>query len=145
VRGEVTVVLSTDRVERLTRGAVLYSNERTLVVASARRQRDGWLVRFEGFDDRDAAESLRGTTLFTDSLPDDTPGDALWVHEVVGAEARDTEGNRLGRVAAVEANPAHDLLVLDDGTLVPSVFVVEHGPDGLVVDPPPGLLDVNRP
>ena len=53
-------------------------------------------------------------------------------------------GNTLGRVAEVEANPAHDILVLDDGTLVPFVFVVEQEPGVLIVDPPDGLLDVNR-
>jgi 16S rRNA processing protein RimM len=44
-------------------------------------------------------------------------------------------------VVAVEANPAHDLLVLDDGALVPVVFVVEHTPGRVVVDPPAGLLE----
>jgi ribosomal 30S subunit maturation factor RimM len=57
---------------------------------------------------------------------------------------RDVRGNVLGRVAEVQANPAHDILVLDDGTLVPFVFVVEQERGVLVVDPPDGLLDVNR-
>jgi 16S rRNA processing protein RimM len=53
-------------------------------------------------------------------------------------------GNVLGRVSDVEANPAHDILVLDDGTLVPFVFVVGQEPGVLIVDPPDGLLDANR-
>jgi 16S rRNA processing protein RimM len=44
-------------------------------------------------------------------------------------------------VVAVEANPAHDLLVLENGGLVPMVFVVEHVGDRVVIDPPDGLLD----
>jgi len=40
----------------------------------------------------------------------------------------------------VEANPAHDLLVLDGGGLVPMVFVVEHAEGRVVIDPPEGLL-----
>jgi 16S rRNA processing protein RimM len=63
---------------------------------------------------------------------------------VVGAEVRDRSGQVLGRVTTVEANPAHDLLVLDDGALVPAAFVVEHELGHIVVDLPPGLLDVNR-
>ena len=47
----------------------------------------------------------------------------------------------LGRVAAVEANPASDLLVLESGALVPMVFVVEAAAGRVVVDPPAGLLD----
>ena len=49
-------------------------------------------------------------------------------------------GRRPG-VLAVEANPAHDLLVLEGGGLVPMVFVVEHEGDRVVIDPPDGLLD----
>jgi 16S rRNA processing protein RimM len=47
----------------------------------------------------------------------------------------------LGTVAAVEANPASDLLVLDGGGLVPLTFLVTAEPGRLVVDPPAGLLD----
>jgi 16S rRNA processing protein RimM len=62
----------------------------------------------------------------------------------VGASVTDTHGVAHGTVVAVEANPAHDLLVLDDGTLVPIVFVVEHRPGVVIVDPPDGLFDLAR-
>jgi 16S rRNA processing protein RimM len=140
----VTVTLSTDRPERVAPGAVLYAGERELVVATARHHRGRWLVRFEGVEDRTAADALRGAVLGASSLRDEVTPSGLWVHELVGAEVRDASGEVLGRVVAVEANPAHDLLVLDDGTLVPAVFVVEHESDLVVVDPPAGLLDVNR-
>ena len=39
VHGEVTVMLRTDRPERTAPGAVLYANDRELVVESARRGR----------------------------------------------------------------------------------------------------------
>jgi 16S rRNA processing protein RimM len=143
VRGEVVVMLHTDRPERTTPGAVLHAGDRTLVVASARPHQGRWLVRFEGITDRNSAEELRGATLVGEALDD--PGEGrIWVHELVGEEVRDTDGTALGRVAAVEANPAHDLLVLDDGTIVPIVFVVDRAPGVLIVDPPDGLLDVNR-
>jgi 16S rRNA processing protein RimM len=143
IRGEVVVMLHTDRPERTTPGAVLRAGDRTLVVASARPHQGRWLVRFEGITDRNGAEELRGATLVGEPLDD--PGEGrIWVHELVGEEVRDVRGNVLGRVADVEANPAHDILVLDDGTLVPFVFVVEQEPGVLIVDPPDGLLDVNR-
>ena len=137
------MTLRTDRPERTARGAVLYADDRRLVVESARPHQGRWLVRFEGVADRDAAEELRGATLVGEPLDD--PGEGrVWVHELVGAEARDVLGNALGRVTAVEVNPAHELLVLDDGTLVPMVFVVEQAPGVVIVDPPEGLLDLNR-
>ncbi len=60
----------------------------------------------------------------------------------IGCEVVDRAGRHLGRVTAVEANPASDLLVLEGGGLVPLRFVVEHGAGRLVVDVPDGLLRV---
>jgi 16S rRNA processing protein RimM len=144
LRGEVTVTLTSDRSERVEPGAVLHAGERDLVVATSRPHRGRWLVRFEGVEDRSAAEHLRGAVLTAAPLAASRDTDELWVDQIVGAEVRDTGGRVLGRVSAVEPNPAHDLLVLDDGTLLPAVFVIDHSPTAVVVDPPPGLLDVNR-
>jgi 16S rRNA processing protein RimM len=141
--GEVGVSATTNRDERFTPGSVLYAGGRALVVSSARRHGGRWLVRFGGVDDRTAAESLQGVTLTGDPL-DTLADDEHWVHETIGRDVLDRDGRVLGHVVAVEANPAHDLLVLDDGTLVPMVFVVDDDTRGLVVDPPEGLLDVNR-
>ena len=151
IRGEVIVEAVSNRRERFTAGSVLHAGERTFSVRRAslhggpdpagRMSRDRWIVSFEGVEDRNTAERLRGTVLSGDPLdPDDTAGE-LWVHELVGSEMFDPGGTALGRVAAVEANPASDLLVLESGHLVPMVFVVEAGGGRVVVDPPAGLLD----
>ena len=145
LRGEVAVTFVSDRPERTERGATLVAtteagNERALVVASARPHQGRWLVCFEGVDDRTAAEELRGCTLLADELP--TRADELWVHDLVGAPVVDVGGTDLGRVIAIEANPAHDLLVLEGGALVPITFVVEHDAERIVVDLPEGLLDL---
>jgi 16S rRNA processing protein RimM len=139
LRGEVAVTFTTDRDERHEPGAVLYADGRTLVVETARPHQGRWLIRFAGVDDRDAAIALRGARLH--AAPLDHDDDQLFVHQLVGAELVDVAGRSHGRVVAVEANPAHDLLVLNDGTLVPVVFVVEHTAGRVVVDPPAGLLE----
>lgn len=69
----------------------------------------------------------------------DPAAEGVWVHQVVGLEVVDTAGVGHGPVAAVQPNPAHDLLVLEDGTLVPAVFIVEIE-DRIVVDVPEGLF-----
>ena len=138
LRGEVVVRLITDRLERLAAGTVLQSTSGAMEVLAARPHQSGHLVRFAGVDDREAAERLRGTVLSAPALED--PG-ALWVHELIGADVVDLDGNACGRVVAVEANPASDLLVLESGGLVPLHFLVETSPGRLVVDPPAGLLD----
>ncbi len=141
LRGEVMVTLSTNRHERMTAGAVLYAGDRALVILEAHEHQDRWRVQFEGVDDRDAAEALRGAVLTGDPFGDAPEGEA-WVHELIGNEVHDRAGTMLGRVTSVEDNPAHDLLVLDNGALVPMVFVVEQRDGVVVVELPDGLLDL---
>lgn len=122
---------------------------RSMVVASARPHQGKWLVRFDGVDDRTAAETLRGCMLTAEPLADSAPApdggeasDVLWVHELVGSRVRDTHGVDRGTVVAVQANPAHDLLVLEGGALVPVTFVTEHAGGEIVVDVPDGLFEL---
>jgi len=144
LRGEVAVTFTSNRPERAEPGSVLYAGARELVIEASRPHQGRMLVQFAGVDDRTAAERLLGVELTADPLAGgvELDDDELWVHEVVGAEVVDRAGTRVGRVTAVEANPAHDLLVLDGGTLVPMVFVVEQRDGVLVIDPPDGLLDI---
>jgi 16S rRNA processing protein RimM len=145
LRGEVAVTFSSNRPERAAPGAVLFAGDRELVVEAARPHQGRMLVHFEGVDDRTAAERWLGAELTAAPLPAagvELDDDELWVHEVVGAEVVGRDGALLGRVVAVEANPAHDLLVLDGGALVPMVFVVEQRDGRLVIDPPDGLFDL---
>jgi 16S rRNA processing protein RimM len=141
LHGEVTVVPITNVPSRFAPGAELFVDDRMYVVASARPHQDRWLVRFDGVDDRNAAEALRGRVVSAESL-DDAPEGEVWVHEMIGAVVRDLAGVELGRVVAVEANPAHDLLVLEGGALIPMVFVRSHEDGVVVVDPPEGLFDL---
>lgn len=137
IRGEVAVKLVTDRTERLAPGTVLVTVAGEREVAAARPHQDGYLVTFMGVTDRPGAEGLRGPLR---APPLDDP-DTLWVHELIGSEVADLDGTVHGRVTAVEANPASDLLVLDDGRLVPLRFVVGTATGRVTVDPPAGLLD----
>lgn len=141
LKGEVVVDFSSDRVERRSPGAVLRTTRGDLVVASAHAFQLRWRVRFEGIDDRNAAERLRGLVLQAEPLQES--GDRLWVHELIGAEVADADGRILGRIDAIEANPAADLIVLDGGALIPVVFVVSSSPGRVNVEIPAGLLEIN--
>lgn len=138
LNGEVTVKLVTDRQERLAPGTVLHTASGTLEVVASRPYQAGHLVSFSGVHSRDAAEALRGATLLAPPLEDP---DAFWVHELIGSAVVGIDDVEHGRVVAVEANPASDLLVLEGGGLVPLRFVVERSADRVVVDVPAGLLD----
>lgn len=140
VRGEISVHLVTDRTERLDVGARLLVGPTWCTVRSARRTNDRWLVAFEEIDDRDAAERLAHLPLRAEALDERDGG--LYVDELIGAEVVEVGGTARGRCVAVVANPAHDLLELADGSLVPVVFVVGVEPGVVTIDPPEGLFDL---
>ncbi len=135
------VSLTTERTERLDPGSVLETERGPLTVVSSSRHQDRWIVHFDGFTDRDQAETWRGVVLQAEPL-DDGDDDALWVHELVGTRVVLPDGTPVGTVTEVEANPASDLLVLDSGALVPVVFVTDTSADQLTIDPPEGLFDL---
>ena len=138
--GEVTVTLVSNRPERLAPGSELQTDEGTLQVAGARPHNRRHLVTFAGIDDRGKAEALRGLVLRAAPITDP---DELWVHELIGARVVEVSGTDRGRVSAVVANPAGDLLELVDGTLVPLRFVVDAVPgERIEVDPPDGLFEL---
>jgi 16S rRNA processing protein RimM len=141
LRGEVVVVPVSNQPARFDVGSQLWLDERPVTVTTSRPSKGAFIVRFAGVDDRNAAESLRNALLTGEPLGAAPEGE-VWVHEVIGLPVRDRGGRTLGSVVAVEANPAHDLLVLDEGALIPMVFVVEQLDDALVVDVPDGLLDL---
>lgn len=141
LRGEVIVELVTDRTERLDPGSVLVVGDartRTLEVLQSSAHLGRWIVAFRDVATREEADDLRGEALFAEPISDD---EALWVHELIGSAVLDSkDGSALGTVLSVESNPASDLLVLEDGALIPVRFVVEHAPGRVVVDVPDGLL-----
>jgi len=153
VRGEVAVELLTERLERVAPGAHLFAGSRRLVVSSSRptgstsaNRRGGrgsvFLVRFEGIAERNGADALRGLTLFAEGIPGEADDvGATWVHELIGCIVVEVDGTERGAVAAVEANPAADLLVLESGALVPLNFVESVVDGRITVDVPAGLFE----
>lgn len=140
LRGEVVVELVTNRPGRLAAGTEIAGPHGPLRVRASRPFQTRHLVQFDGVDTREQAEVLRDFVLRAEPL-DDADSDALWVHEIVGWEVRDTSGTLLGTVQALQDNPASDLLVLDNGGLVPCRFVVRSANGVVTVDVPEGLLD----
>ena len=101
LRGEVVVDMTSDRPERVTRGAELATATGPLVVMEARPHQDRWLIRFDGCTSREAADALRGTVLWAEPLDDE---DELWVHELIGCTVVDAEGIERGTVESVQDN-----------------------------------------
>ncbi|MEM9042044.1 MAG: ribosome maturation factor RimM [Actinomycetota bacterium] len=136
LRGEIFVQLTTDRVERAEPGSRFWAQGGDLTMRSSRRSGAGRLIAaFDEIADRTAAERMVNVELFAEPLDDP---DAMWAHDVIGTRVVDQHGVERGEVVSLVENPAADLLELDDGSLVPSNFVV-------VVDLDRGVTDVDVP
>jgi 16S rRNA processing protein RimM len=138
LKGMVHVDLTTDRTERLDPGTRLLAGEEWLEVETAARHGQTWLVRFVGVEGREGAERIANRPLRAEPIHDP---DAHWVHEMVGAAVVEVNGTERGRCVAVLANPAHDILELDSGALVPATFVQSVTGGVITIDPPEGLFD----
>ena len=86
---------------------------------------------------RESAEKVSGEKLFAEPLKDET---TIWVHELIGKIVVDSHGCERGEVVEIHANPASDLLVLDDGTLVPITFLSDMKEKTITVDVPKGIF-----
>ena len=141
-----------------------------LTVASVRWHTGRLLVGFAGITDRGQAEGLRGAWLTLDSAQagsSDDP-DEFHDHELIGLAVVTVSGEPVGRVTDVR-HFGQDLLVIEpagraeagpvaagparpgqpvkpDGLLVPFVAAIVPEVDvaagRLVIDPPPGLLEL---
>jgi 16S rRNA processing protein RimM len=70
-----------------------------------------WLAEVNGIADRNQAELLRGIELFIDrdQLPE-TDGDEIYLEDLVGCEAINSEGHKIGDIISVDNFGASDLI-----------------------------------
>ncbi len=154
IRGEVVVDVRSDVAGRFDPGATVVLGGPAAAIATSRPHQGRLLVRFEGIDDRSAAELLRGRVLEAEAA-DPATSETYFVAELVGMAVVDEHGGDLGVVSALIELPdaaGYDLLEVtrEDGSawLLPAVDdYVEVEPDAqgverlALVDPPEGLLD----
>lgn len=121
-------------------GATVYLEDRPHVVRAVRRVDRGFQMAFEGVDDREAAEAIRGLEV---RVADRRPlgvGE-FWPDDLVGLVVFDQSGQEIGVVDAVLFGPGQDRLRVarrdGDGFEVP--FVDELVP---VVAPERGRIEI---
>ena len=159
LRGEVSVEVRTDDPDlRFAPGARLETDpaERGPLTVSAGRVQSGRLVlSFAGVADRTAAEALRNTLLIVEADPDELPDDPeeFYDHQLVGLRVVTVDGLEVGAVAEMLHLPTQDVFAVrrPDGreALIPFVArivpEVDLGRGVVLVDPPPGLLELADP
>ena len=155
LRGEMSVEVLTDFPERFVPGLALVATDargegrRPLVVASVRGGGDRLLISFEGVEDRNAADALRGLDV---SVPKGSevprPEGFVYHFDVEGCRAVDRSGRDLGLVTALVDVAGRSLLEVETRHgerqvpfVEPIVVSVDVEKRVVVLDPPAGLLD----
>ena len=138
ISGELYVTLFSDHPQRVAVGARWMVRNEWLEVRRCKPQGDRWLVSFLEVVDRDSAEKLVNREVYGEPIDDPN---VVWVHEIIGAEVFDNVGTSLGRCVAVIDNPAHPIMELENGSLVPTVFIVSRESGRVIIDAPEGLFD----
>ena len=74
------------------------------------------MAGLEGVEDRSAAEALMGldVAVLREEMPEAEEDEYYW-DDLVGLDVVNLQGERLGRVASLDSNGAHDVMALDDG------------------------------
>ncbi len=118
-------------------------------VTKSRVQGKTAVVSLATIADRTAAEQIEGfeVLLNKEQLPEAGPGEYYW-HQYQGKQLVDTDGAVIGTVKELFNSGAQDVLVIDTGAgeaMIPVIsnFIVEETGKTIVVDLPPGLLEIN--
>ncbi|MGH8885945.1 MAG: ribosome maturation factor RimM [Egibacteraceae bacterium] len=155
IRGEVFVFPDPDIADEfavgghypiLGKGSATGSDEGELRVAASHDHGGRRIVRFEGVEDRNTAEALRGTVLGVPRSRVRVAEDAVWTADLIGREVVDDDGAIVGVVEGALDGTAHDYLVVAcpgrGSLLIPAVIeLVDVDADPIVLHPIPGLLD----
>lgn len=158
-RGEVVIDPETDFPERrFTRGSILYAEAqiglREFEIGAVRFQGGRPVLAFQGIESMSQAEALAGYELrIPESEQHALPEDVYYINELVGCEVRTLDGEAVGTVVEVQGVAGASCLLVRNpdgrdevdiplaGPICVRVDTVERV---VVIDPPVGLLDVNR-
>ena len=156
IRGEVVIDLSTDFPDaRFAEGATVFAEQqgsvRPMTVAAFRMHAGRPIVRFDAIATMNEAETLRGLELrVPESELGELPENVWYHHQLLGSRVRTTTGQDVGTVTAISGPTDRSILVIDGPAgqaLVPLVAEfcrVDVARRTIEIDPPEGLLEVNR-
>ena len=141
IKGEVRLKLFSDSVESLARHSTLHVGGAQRRLISVRDGGKMAVARFQGIDDRGAAEALRGQLVEIDREVLPQLDDGEYYHaDLIGLAAVDAAGTAVGVVTSVENYGAGDLLEIElaDGkrSLIPFKPGIADLDDGrILLDP----------
>ncbi len=123
-----------------------------VIIRSFRIQKKKAIIALEGINNRTQLEKIVGAGVLVEkkALAELTEEQFYW-HHYLNKEVKTSKGVRLGRVQRLFSNGAQDILVvLPKGSTeelfipITKEFVIGEEREELIVDPPPGLLEINN-
>jgi 16S rRNA processing protein RimM len=147
VRGEFKVRLQTDDPEHLLTLKRIYLGDEAVprTVLGTRLHAGNALMRVQGISSPDTVERLRGTPLRirgTDARP--LAENEYFLYQIIGLEAVDEAGTRLGRVTDVMETGANDVLVITPVDGGADILLPSHPDVVLAMEPVAGRIVVRR-
>ena len=120
IKGEMRVYPYTDDMTRFSDIKKVLIEGREYPVSRARYQKDMVVLKLEGIDDRNAAETMRNKELLLDRKDLwEVPEDTYFIDDIMGIGVRSEDGSFKGFLTDVIQSPAHDLYEISP-----------EGPDG---------------
>ena len=126
IKGEVRVYPYTDKPTRFSEIEAVLLDGRRCRIEKARYMKNMAILKLEGIDDRNAAETMRNRELL---LPREElwkqPEDTYFVDDLVGCAVVSEDGAPVGTLKTIHSRPAQDLYEIEraDGSsfLLPAV------------------------
>ncbi len=115
IKGEVRVISSTDfPEERFVKGNTLYAfMDQTpiqLEVCTVRQHKNFYLLTFQGYEDINKAETLKGAVLkISEEQQSALPDDEFYYHEIIGCKVYTESDECIGEVISVLSPGANDV------------------------------------
>lgn len=148
VRGEIKAHSFTASIEPFQRSTRLFLDDEPFTVKGVRPHQGAVLLMLAGIESPEKVKTLAGRLIRTEAANfPPIEDDEYYLHELIGAEVRDTAGTLLGRVTRLIETGANDVLEIHGPLgeiLLPLIESVVPDVDleaGVItVDPPDGLI-----
>ncbi|MCB0018413.1 MAG: 16S rRNA processing protein RimM [Anaerolineales bacterium] len=116
VHGEMRVTMHTDEPERFTWLEQVYlglDDPQPVPIVGVRFHKNWALLALEGYESRDAVESLRGEWL---QVPEDEAipleEGELFLYQLIGLQVRTSDGELIGEISEIIETPANNVFVV---------------------------------
>jgi 16S rRNA processing protein RimM len=152
LNGQLKVEVETDFPQRFSRSSQVYIDRKPVIINDVKWHKGNAIIKLEGLDGEEAAEKLSGQVLeIHRSQLYDLPEGKYYHFQLIGLKVKTTGGEILGEVSEILSTPSADIYVIEGQNgeiLIPAIADVVKSVDPdrgfLVIEPVPGLLDLNE-